>query len=247
MANVTFYRGTTVPTTDTLSDGGIYFNTSNNNIYINNSGSLITFKGTDTNNRGKIAVGSAASSGNSAQTNGNVCLNYYDGYVSYAKIVGTKGVTVTCDDNKVITVDYTPGSAVTSSLSLVGLNTTSNSMYCASGITTLSGYMFIQNNLAAYIRYKDVSGSVFGGFTTGSAYTSSVTVTDIPGIFLYFDCLSVSGWKLPTRKGASWGSTSSGGNPSIKLNGQWTALAKTHTADEHGSFRYYYIPYAMGN
>lgn len=50
MANVAFYRGTSIPTTSTLSDGGIYFNTSNKYIYLNSGGTLHTFKGTDTNN-----------------------------------------------------------------------------------------------------------------------------------------------------------------------------------------------------
>lgn len=50
MANVVFYRGTSTPTTSTLSDGGIYFNTSNKNIYLNSGGTLYTFAGTDTKN-----------------------------------------------------------------------------------------------------------------------------------------------------------------------------------------------------
>ncbi len=46
--NVQFAKGTTVPTTSTLVKGGIYFNTSNKNIYFNNNGTLVTYKGTDT-------------------------------------------------------------------------------------------------------------------------------------------------------------------------------------------------------
>lgn len=51
MTNVAFYRGTTTPTTSNLSDGGIYFNTSNKKIYMNSGGTLYTFDGnnTDTN------------------------------------------------------------------------------------------------------------------------------------------------------------------------------------------------------
>ena len=48
MANVAFYRGTSVPTNSTLSDGGIYFNTSKKKIYLNSGGTVYTFDGNNT-------------------------------------------------------------------------------------------------------------------------------------------------------------------------------------------------------
>ncbi len=48
MSQVLFSKGTSVPTTTTLRDGGIYFNTSNKNIYLNNGGTLVTYNGNNT-------------------------------------------------------------------------------------------------------------------------------------------------------------------------------------------------------
>lgn len=59
MANVQFFKGTTVPTTNTLADGGIYFNTSNKFIYINDGGTLVLWDGNNsipTVNNGKLTI-----------------------------------------------------------------------------------------------------------------------------------------------------------------------------------------------
>ena len=40
-----FYVGTATPTTTTLPKGGLYFNTSNKYIYLNNNGSLVSWNG----------------------------------------------------------------------------------------------------------------------------------------------------------------------------------------------------------
>lgn len=45
MSNIKFYRGTSIPTSTTLPDGGIYFNTYKNKIYINNNDNIIEYNG----------------------------------------------------------------------------------------------------------------------------------------------------------------------------------------------------------
>lgn len=40
-----FYVGTATPTTTTLPNGGLYFNTSNKYIYLNNNGTLVSWNG----------------------------------------------------------------------------------------------------------------------------------------------------------------------------------------------------------
>lgn len=45
MSQVFFSKGTSVPTTINLKDGGIYFNTSNKNIYLNSNSDIITYFG----------------------------------------------------------------------------------------------------------------------------------------------------------------------------------------------------------
>ena len=45
MENVQLFKGTSNPTSSTLPNGGIYFNTSTKNVYLNNNGNIVTFKG----------------------------------------------------------------------------------------------------------------------------------------------------------------------------------------------------------
>lgn len=56
-----FYVGTTTPTTTTLPQGGLYFNTSNKNIYMNNGGTLVTWSGS--NNTYSASTGLSLSGG----------------------------------------------------------------------------------------------------------------------------------------------------------------------------------------
>ena len=44
MSQVKFFKGTSIPTVSNLTEGSIYFNTSNNNIYLNNNNTIITYK-----------------------------------------------------------------------------------------------------------------------------------------------------------------------------------------------------------
>lgn len=76
MANLKFARGTTTPTYSTsgFDDGCIYFNTSNQNIYLRNGTSSSTstveiFKGTDTNN-----IPTYTSTGGSSSVSKSFCL-----------------------------------------------------------------------------------------------------------------------------------------------------------------------------
>ena len=52
--NVQFAKGISIPTTSNLVTGGLYFNTSNKNIYFNNEGTIVTFQGTDTTTATKL-------------------------------------------------------------------------------------------------------------------------------------------------------------------------------------------------
>lgn len=47
MGAVQFFYGSTVPTTSNLPTGGLYFNTSNNKIYLNSGSSITIYDGTD--------------------------------------------------------------------------------------------------------------------------------------------------------------------------------------------------------
>ena len=54
--NIVFYKGSTTPSISNLPEGGIYFNTSNKNIYLNADGeNIITYKGIDTTYSSKSA------------------------------------------------------------------------------------------------------------------------------------------------------------------------------------------------
>ena len=60
--NVQFAKGISIPTTSNLVTGGLYFNTSNKNIYFNNEGTIVTFQGTDTTTATKLGSTTITSS-----------------------------------------------------------------------------------------------------------------------------------------------------------------------------------------
>lgn len=69
--NVQFAKGTSIPTTSTLVKGGLYFNTSNKNIYFNNDGTLVTFAGTDTRTTSQNLTFSSSGNGAASGTTFN--------------------------------------------------------------------------------------------------------------------------------------------------------------------------------
>lgn len=124
------------------------------------------------------------------------------------------------------------------------INSSTGAMFYrgASSIKNLGAY--VGSDKVGLVKSATVTGTKFGGATAGTVYTSTATVSNIPGAFLGFTCNPVSGYSSPITKGAAWGTTSSGDTPSIQLTGQWTGAGSGTTAvGSGGSFTYYYIAY----
>ena len=122
------------------------------------------------------------------------------------------------------------------------INSSTGAMFYrgASSITNLGAY--VGSDKVGLVKSATVTGTEFSGVTAGTAYTSTATVSNIPGAFLGFKCNSVTGYSSPITKGAAWGTTSLGDTPSIQLKGQWTGGGGT-ALGSGGSFTYYYIAY----
>ena len=80
MINVRFFKGTSIPSSSKLPEGGIYFNTSNKNIYFNYSGNLITYRGST----------GAAGSGSSSEIFNDYTNNLASGRYSHAEGAWTR-------------------------------------------------------------------------------------------------------------------------------------------------------------